>query len=1185
MTEKRCGCCEGTSIVTPTRIWNRPGLNNIRYRVGTHSTFLETMVARLSSHRLEDGQRPLERLTTRAADDPAIALLDGWATVADVLTFYQERIANEGYLLTATERRSILELARLVGYRLRPGVAASVYLAFTLEKDYHIVIPKGTRAQSIPGPGELPQFFETDEDLPARTEWNAIPARPTRPSYLRPDETFFGTRSLRLEGAVNNVRAGDTILFACGETFQPYTVQSAEADAAAAHTLISYAPFGGPMPPPPPETGAELSASGSDNNGGSGGAPPALTRLKGVVTALSKAASVPPPSRFQLPRSAEQTYSAKADLGPRLLTHFDPSLKDTLYQAYAAAPVTATAAECEVHALPLKAAPFGSTAPPELVFNENNVLVGRREWMLAEFLATGGVRLTSTEGETGVLGGLGGSYDLRDSVNPLRLRVVLGDGEGGIRFQQSWDVRDLVVPDQPPFGEDDPEFTLVHELEEGGAIAITAAYQGDFSEGEYSGAVLRHLEVEFRLRPGQETSIRIVPPPPIVIAATSAAVSAAASGLQVDVDGTVRTPEVRSPISETIGRRTIAILLTENALNVTHRTPLLASNEQLRTVSLDGVHDGIVAGSYVVIEGVGPEPVVAVVERVRTVSRADYGISGRVTQLVLSQSWLGASPDSPPFDLNATLGVLRRVTIHARSEELSVAEEVIEEDVAGDSIELDGLYDGLEAGRWLMVKGVRSDIPGLGEDDEGVEATELVMLAGVEHVVRTVTDEEGNEVLDDNGQPIELPGDTLHTRLILSEPLAYTYRREGFTVNANVVRATHGETKTEVLGSGDGRVPFQSFTLKQKPLTYLPAPTPSGVESTLEVRVNEVRWPEQETLLGLEGNERGYTTRTDDEGNTTVIFGDGLRGARLPTGVENVTAVYRAGIGKGGNVGANEISVLATRPLGVKEVINPQRASGGADPESRDQARRNVPVAVLALDRLVSVRDYADFARVFAGIGKASAASISDGRRQVVHLTIAGADDIPIDPTSELYRNLLLALSRFGDPNVPLVVAPRELVILFLSARVKVGADYLWALVEPKIRAALLEALGFDRRDLGQDVRLSEVISVIQSVEGVEFVDVDLLDGIAESDVVDPEGTLDPEALAARLEALAAATGATSTGSSVCTSARQPRQRVTVELARIDPSITDPDRRIRPAQIAYLNPELPDTLVLTEVTS
>ncbi|MFL5541420.1 MAG: putative baseplate assembly protein, partial [Longimicrobiaceae bacterium] len=247
--------------------------------------------------------------------------------------------------------------------------------------------------------------------------------------------------------------------------------------------------------------------------------------------------------------------------------------------------------------------------------------------------------------------------------------------------------------------------------------------------------------------------------------------------------------------------------------------------------------------------------------------------------------------------------------------------------------------------------------------------------------------------------------------------------------------------------------------------------------------------------------------------------------------------------------------------------------------ESRDQARRNVPVAVLALDRLVSVQDYADFARVFAGIGKASAASLSDGRREVVHLTVAGADDIPIDPTSDLYRNLLAALAKFGDRNLPLQVEVREAVFLFVSAKVKAGADYLWKDVEPKVRTALLDRFGFDRQQLGDDVLLSRVIGTIQAVEGVDYVDVDLLDGVSESDAADP-GTL-----AARLEALAAASGSPSTAATNCASKTQPRQRVAVQLARVDPAATDPDLRIRPAQIAYLNPELPDTLVLTEVTS
>ena len=146
-----------------------------------------------------------------------------------------------------------------------------------------------------------------------------------------------------------------------------------------------------------------------------------------------------------------------------------------------------------------------------------------------------------------------------------------------------------------------------------------------------------------------------------------------------------------------------------------------------------------------------------------------------------------------------------------------------------------------------------------------------------------------------------------------------------------------------------------------------PAPNPTGVDSTLEVFVNNVQWHEADTLAGLGPKDRNFITKTDDDDKTSVIFGNGEQGARLPTGMANVTSIYRNGIGKPGNVKAEQISLLQTRPLGVKSVINPLPASGGADKENRDQARENAPLAVMSLDRLVSVQDYADFTRTFAG--------------------------------------------------------------------------------------------------------------------------------------------------------------------------------------------------------------------------
>ncbi len=184
-----CGCCEGVKGLTPASIKNRPGLFALVYRIGTHGSFKTTMQSALS------GLPALRALSTRENDDPAMALLDAWAAVLDVLSFYQERIANEGYLRTATERHSILEMARHLSYELMPGVAAGTYLAFTIEEasgafgqtpgagtaaqsttaqSPPVTIDAGTKVQSVPGQDELPQIFETVEKIEAICKTNTV---------------------------------------------------------------------------------------------------------------------------------------------------------------------------------------------------------------------------------------------------------------------------------------------------------------------------------------------------------------------------------------------------------------------------------------------------------------------------------------------------------------------------------------------------------------------------------------------------------------------------------------------------------------------------------------------------------------------------------------------------------------------------------------------------------------------------------------------------------------------------------------------------------------------------------------------------------------------------------------------------------------------------------------------------
>ena len=1037
-----CGCCEGTGKLTPEPTANRPGLPGLRYRVGTHGTFLETMKAALAGVTVEapgpDGQtlerfQPLRGLTTRDPGDFAIALLDGWATVGDVLTFYQERIANEGYLRTATERRSILELARLVGYTLRPGVAATVYLAYTLEDQQTepVQIPAGSRAQSIPGPGELPQSFETSETLEARAEWSNLQIRLTQPQNIELANALT-LQELYLSGTTLNLKAGDALLLVFGDDGDPAvlrTIAIAETRFETGRTVVQFQPPATGVAEAMPALLDFLAAAGplfdATDQTGEGRV---LVQAQALVTNAFLGLPSPPEGWVgEIISAADQPVDAVLE---DLIEKLAEDVSDALGQT---APPT----------------PPPVTKPSAFVKD----LLKPRVPQVAS-----GIQLRRTPA---LALAPGADTHARVLVN---LAPTLKD-----TFYTAW--RNANVSDAPSALKGVYALRLAVPLF-GTSVPKLPTYYVTDEEGP--------------------------------------------AGNLLHVAGEVRPP------NEWIDWT-------------------LEADEDLPALFLDQAHEEIAPGGYVVLQtsvsGFSRCQLHSVTA-VQTMQRTAYGVSGRTTRLTLAETWWAGSGDS--------MANLRGTLVYGQSEPLTLSEEPIAAEVKGQRLVLATLYDGLASGRWIILSGERADIPGV----SGVKASELLMISGVEQ-----------------GYDPTLPGDTTRTTLILATEPAYAYQRATLTIYGNVVKATHGETRKETLGSGDGRQPLQTFTLKQPPLTFVSAPTVSGTESTLQVYVNDVEWREVETLAGLQPHDRRFITRTDDEARVSVVFGTGQAGARLPTGVENVMASYRSGIGKPGNVLAEQISLLQTKPLGVKGVINPLRASGGADREGRDQARENAPLTVMALDRLVSVEDYADFTRMFAGIGKATARQLSDGQREIVHITVAGAEDIPIDPESDPYRNLIAALRRYGDPDLPVLVASRELVLLVASANVRLMPDYQWDSVATAIRTKVLDGFGFQRRALGQPALLCEIIGAIQSVPGVAYLDVDAFGGIPEKRG-DQQGTrtlLTLEELADAVEEIAQSTGAA------------PAQRVEVNVADLE------GRVVRPAQLAIFTPAVPDTLILNQI--
>ena len=341
------------------------------------------------------------------------------------------------------------------------------------------------------------------------------------------------------------------------------------------------------------------------------------------------------------------------------------------------------------------------------------------------------------------------------------------------------------------------------------------------------------------------------------------------------------------------------------------------------------------------------------------------------------------------------------------------------------------------------------------------------------------------------------PTDQQAPLLVVQSPLQSCYDPATVQIHANVVAATQGETiaeRPEVLGSGDGTQPNQRFFLKKLPLTYTSAATVTGIANSLEVRVNGLLWQPVLALYNRQPIDQVYLVQIEDDGSTSITFGDGINGARLPSGLDNVVATYRSGIGITGNLAPGKLSLLKTRPLGIQAVTNLLPATGAANPESRDEIRDRAPLMVRTLDRVISLRDVEDFTRTFPGIGKAQAVSLWVTHSAVIHVTIAGSDGAEISSDSALYQNLVQAIEQVRDPyQSPPVVTSYQQIGFDLAATLLIDARYLPERVEATVQEKLQQTFAFANREFGQPVTAAEVIALIQTIDGVIAVDLDFL--------------------------------------------------------------------------------------------
>ena len=317
----------------------------------------------------------------------------------------------------------------------------------------------------------------------------------------------------------------------------------------------------------------------------------------------------------------------------------------------------------------------------------------------------------------------------------------------------------------------------------------------------------------------------------------------------------------------------------------------------------------------------------------------------------------------------------------------------------------------------------------------------------------------------------------------------------------------------EFLGKGTGQ-PDQQVQLVNTPVL------PDSVELT----VGGDRWQAIDDLVAAPpevprsdprrapgaGTEDGGDPRVYvlDRASGTIRFGDGLRGARPPTGAV-IQARYDYGGGAQGVVGIGAVQKGPALPSGVK-VTNPVSTWGGAAQESVDEAQRRIADYLKRRDRLVTAGDFAALTRRTPGVdvGRVEVLpllypepELADVRAEgVVTLLVLPASD-PNRPDAPLPDRLFLdTICDYLDRRRLVTTEVHVRGPIYRDVYVSIGIDVLPGDDAPPVRDAVRQAVraflsplegGFESEGwpLQRAVDRRELLTVAARVPGVASVE------------------------------------------------------------------------------------------------
>lgn len=287
-------------------------------------------------------------------------------------------------------------------------------------------------------------------------------------------------------------------------------------------------------------------------------------------------------------------------------------------------------------------------------------------------------------------------------------------------------------------------------------------------------------------------------------------------------------------------------------------------------------------------------------------------------------------------------------------------------------------------------------------------------------------------------------------------------------------------------------------TAVREPAARMLEQDPRTANAAVRLRTGNEVWEARRDLLSSNRFATEFVVETERDLTAFIRFGDDLLGKRPASDVE-LTAEYRVGNGRAGNIGADVISRVANAPSGILRVRNPLPAAGGSEPESMEEVRQYAPQSFRRQERAVTEADYARAAEQHPDVQKAAARFRWTGSWFTVFITIDRKAGRAVTGDTHFTESVRRHIERYRLAGYDVEIRAPVYVPLDLALRICVKPGYFRSHVKQRLMRVFSSRdlpngeTGFfhpDRFTFGQPVYLSQIYETATSVDGVASVDV-----------------------------------------------------------------------------------------------